>query len=251
MSNTNYLDKRKIAGIEKRARGLVASENTWGNVLAGAIIAAFIVSTVHLMGELRGWGFMGWVLGILSSVGTEGQFLYHRYRSFPGHENKAQKWSALVGLTFALIGSLFFFGADILLLIGMLNTAKAGPVAAGVMIVVLISAIVTESIYQLASHVSAYDRQKRGDALEVLKISDNTRLELDKGDLEIMLASADLVLAEMFQRADSIRKAIPATLERSEGQAEILAAEDIRDQIDAFNPEILNRSNGNGPKVKA
>ena len=32
---TTYLDKRKISGIEKRARGLIASSNTTGKVLAG------------------------------------------------------------------------------------------------------------------------------------------------------------------------------------------------------------------------
>ena len=131
-----------------------------------------------------------------------------------------------------------------LLLLGLLDKAAAGPWAVGVMIAVLISAIVTESIYELASHVAAYEREKRSDALTVLKISDDTRLELDRGDLEIMKASADLVLAEMFQRADAIRKAIPGAVERSANQAEILNADKLRDEL-----EIIG-SNGNRPKVE-
>lgn len=248
MTNTNYLDKRKIAGIEKRARGLIQSNNTAGNILAGCVIAAFAISTVHLMGALRGWGFLGWTLGILSSIATEGAFLFHRYRSFPAHENGLQKLAALAGLTIALVGSLFYFGADMLLLLGQLDQAVAGPWAIGVMVAVLLSAILTESVYALASHVSAYEREKRHDALGVLRISDDTRLGLDRGDLEIMKASADLVLSEMFQRADNIRKAIPDTVARSAGKAEILDPEQLRDQL--FDFGSMPGSGNHRPKVK-
>jgi len=257
MATTNYLDKRKISGIEKRARGLVQSDNLWGHILTGAIVTAFCISTVHLMGDLRGWGFLGWTLGILSSIATEGAFLFHRYRSYIQHENATQKWAALGGMIIALIGSLFYFGADMLLLLDMLNRAIAGPIAIGIMVVVLLSAVISESIYELASHTSAYERQKRGDALEVLKISDDTRLELDRGDLEIMKAQADLVLAATFQKAESIREAIPDTISRLTGQAEVLDPDQVKDQFTELRASDLFANlpaNGNGhkaPKVSA
>jgi len=249
-TNTNYLDKRKISGIEKRARGLAKSSNSWGRILTGAIVAAFCISTVHLMGDIRGWGFLGWTLGILSSIATEGVFLFHRYRSYPSHENNIQKWSALVGLAIALLGSLFYFGADMLLLLGKLDKAAFGPWAIGIMVGVLLSAVITESIYEMSSHVAAYERQKRTDALEVLKISDDTRLELDKGDLEIMRAQSELVLATTFQRATNIREAIPDLVARESGQVDIVDPETAKEDFSILFENLPPNNNGHHPKVE-
>ncbi len=247
MTTTTYLDKRKIASIERQARDKTQISNGAGRVLAGAILAAFVISTVHLMANIRGGGFLGWTLGLLSSVATEGAFIWHRYISYPRHENTTQKWAALIGLTIALLGSLAFFTGDMLLLLGLLPLASVGAVAVGVMIALLMSAIVTESVYELASHVAGYERQKRSDALEILKTTDTTRLELDRGDLEILKANSELVLAELFQRAETIRKAIPQSIGQS--KPETIKPDEIRDQL--FNFPIPAGGNGNGPKVPA
>ena len=87
---TTYLNKQKISQIERGTRGLIKNTNWFGHALAVAIITAFCVSTFHFWGDLRGWGLMGITLGILSSIATEGAFIYHRYKSFPAHENTTQ-----------------------------------------------------------------------------------------------------------------------------------------------------------------
>ena len=248
---TTYLDKRKIGSIERQARAKALVSSAAGRVLAGAILAAFIVSTVHLMASVRGGGFLGWTLGILSSIATEGAFIWHRYISFPQHENKTQKWAALIGLSIALLGSLAFFTGDMLLLLGLLPLKSLGAVAVGVMVGLLMSAIITESIYELASHVAAYQRQKRSDALEILKTTDNARLELDHADLEILKANSELALSQLYQRAEDIRRTIPANTQnqtKPEPNQTPVNPEDVRNQLQSFPIPaggVVNE-NGNG-----
>ena len=141
MSTQNdYLDKRKIAGIERRAQSTVKSENYTGLALTVALVLAFAISTTHLFWELRGGGWLGVVLGILTSLATEGIFLHHRYRTFPRYENKAQMAAALSGMAIALLGSLIFAGADLLLLLGLLDVITFAPLAIGGMVAVMLSA---------------------------------------------------------------------------------------------------------------
>jgi len=234
---SDYLDKRKIKGIERRAEAAIKNGNITGLIVTLSIVTAFVVSTTHLYWEMRGGGIFGLVLGLLTSLSTEGVFLHHRYRTFPQHENTIQKFASLVGMAVAILGSLLFSGADLLLLLDLLNLETFAPYAIGGMVLVMLSAILTESIYELSSHVAGYEREKRADALNVLRISDQTRLELDRGDLEIMRAYSDMALATSAQKAASIRAAIPGHVEREAGQVEILTTDDIRERISA-NPTM-------------
>jgi len=241
MSKQNdYLDKRKIAGIERRAAGTVKSENYTGLFVTLAIVAAFAISTTHLFWALRGGGWLGFALGILTSLATEGIFLHHRYRTFPHYENKTQMSASLLGMVVAILGSLVFIGADLLLLLGLLDVAAFAPVAIGGMVAVMLSAVLSESVYELSSRVAQFERERRADALEVLRVSDATRLELDKGDLEIMRAYSDLALAATFQKAANIRAAIPDHVARESGQVEMLTADDIRSSMGTQGTQPVN-----------
>jgi len=231
MTNNDYLDKRKIAGIERRAQGTIKAENYTGLIMTWSIVLAFAVSTTHLFGALRGGGWFGYLLGVLTSLSTEGVFLHHRYITYPKHENQAQKFASLAGMVIAIIGSLLFIGADLLLLAGGLDVESFTPLAIGGMVLVMLSAVLTETIYELSSHVARYERQKRSDALEVLRISDQTRLELDRGDLEVMKAYSDLALAATFQKAENIRAAIPAAVDREAGAVAVVDTDDIREGL--------------------
>ena len=70
----DYLDKRKIAGIERRAQSAITQENYSGFIVTLAIVAAFAISTTHLFWAMRGGGWLGAALGILTSLATEGIF---------------------------------------------------------------------------------------------------------------------------------------------------------------------------------
>lgn len=257
-AKNDYLDKRRIAGIERRAQSTIKSENYTGLVLTLSLVLAFAVSTTHLFYELRGGGWLGLLLGILTSLATEGIFLHHRYRTFPHYENKTQMTASLLGMGIAIIGSLVFIGADLLLLLGLLDVVAFAPFAIAGMVIVMLSAVLSETVYELSSRVAQYERERRADALEVLKISDQTRLELDRGDLEVMKAYSDLSLATTFERARQIRAAIPDYIAREAGTVEMLSADDIRESIEKDEGEPVNlqeisaslSSNGQG-KAKA
>ena len=182
------------------------------------------------------------MLGVLTSLSTEGVFLHHRYITYPKHENQAQKFASLAGMAIAIIGSLLFIGADLWLLAGSLDVESFTPLAIGGMVLVMLSAVLSETVYELSSHVARYERQKRTDALSVLKISDSTRLELDRADLEVMKAYSDLALASTFQKAENIRAAIPAAVEREAGAVDMLDTDDIREQLGErrVNPTLNN-----------
>jgi len=136
--------------------------------------------------------------------------------------------ASLAGMAVALVGSLVFIGADLLLLLDLLDVTTFAPMAIAGMVAVMLSAVLSESVYELSSRVAQFRREQRADALEVLKISDRTRLELDRGDLEVMKAYSDLALAATFQKAANIRAAIPDQVAREAGTVEMIDADDIR-----------------------
>ena len=242
-SENNYLDKRKIAGIESRAKKIAKSESWTGMLVTLAIVAAFAVSTTHLFWALRGGGWLGIVMGVLTSLATEGIFLHHRYLTFPHHENSTQMAASLAGMGMALLGSLAFIGADLMFLMGNLVVQTFAPYATGGMVLVMLSAILSEAVFELSSREAQFQRERKAGALEVLRVSDETRLNLDKGDLEVMVAYAESALADTFQKAAAIRAAIPARLGRSGGTVEMLSADDIREQMDE---PVIAGDNGTG-----